>query len=122
MGNLREQFNQKLSELAPSVSGASKTYSDAILKSNLLKPLPVNKSGEYSKLAPYLAAAAGSAVGFGHHNTGEGALAGGAYLLGTSPLAMGAVATTVGMINPVFRQAVMSEFIDRVVIGKQGGQ
>ncbi len=114
LGNLRDQFNQKLSELSPETAAASKTYADAILKRNLTKVMPVNKSGEYSKLAPYLAAAAGSAVGFGHHNTGEGALAGAGYLLGTSPLAMGAGAAALGAISPEFRRAALAAFIDKV--------
>lgn len=120
LGQLRDKFNQALASQSPETAAASRGYADAILKRNLTRVMPVNKSGDYSKLAPYLAAAAGSAVGFGHRNSGEGAVAGGAYLLGTSPLAMGAVATTAGMINPVVRQAVLSEFINRFVVGKNG--
>lgn len=115
LGNLRQKFNQVLNERSPEVGAASRTYADAILKNNLTKPMPVNKGGEYSKLAPYLAAAAGSALGVKGHNAGEGILAGGGYLLGTSPLAMGVAATTIGAISPTMRQALLSEFIDRIV-------
>jgi len=115
LGKIRDQFNEALANSSPEVSQASSDYADAILKRNLTKVMPVNKGGEYSKLAPYLAAAAGSAVGYGHHNTGEGALAGGAYLLGTSPLAMGAAATTMGAISPQMRAAALSAFVDRIL-------
>lgn len=122
LGQLRDKFNSVLSNLSPETQTASKTYADAILKRNLTKVMPVNKSGEYSKLAPYLAAAAGSAVGYGHHSGGEGALAGGAYLLGTSPLSMGGIASTVGAVsNTPLRAALVAELIRRMT-QKQGGQ
>lgn len=115
LGNLRDRFSEALSKLSPDVQKASGDYADAILKRNLTKVMPVNKSGEYSKLAPYLAAAAGSAVGYGHHDGMEGVAAGGGYLLGTSPLAMGLAATTLGSISPQVRNAALASFVDRVI-------
>lgn len=121
LGNLRDKFNQSLTDSSPGIAKASNDYADAVLKNNLTKVMPVNKGGEYSKLAPYLAAAAGSAVGYGHHNPGEGALAGGAYLLGTSPLAAGVAAATLGSITPQMRSAALASFVDRVITKKNQG-
>ncbi len=93
---------------------ASNTYRQAIVKNELTKPLPVNKHGEYSRLAPMLASVAGGVGGVGSQDVKGGALGTLGYLGATSPLAMGAVATTIGAINPAVRRAAMAAFIDKI--------
>lgn len=77
--NLKSTFDDILSNQSGKLKEASNAYRAASLKANLTKFLPVNKSGEYSRLAPMLSTVAGTAKG-----------------LFTSPLTLGALATTGG--------------------------
>lgn len=110
----RNTFDEVIKTQGGPLKEASSTYRKAIVKDAILKPLPVNKHGEYSRLAPMLASLAGGVGGVGGHDARGGALGTAGYLLGTSPLAMGAAATTLGAINPVVRQAALAAFIDKV--------
>lgn len=95
--DLKSTFDDVLSSQSGELKAASNEYRAASLKRNLLKFMPVNKNGQYSRLAPMLSSlAAGAGAGLGSKNvkTGAGATAG--YLLATSPLAMGLGATTAG--------------------------
>lgn len=110
----RNTFDKIIQDQAGPLKDASTTYRQAIVKDALLKPLPVNKHGEYSRLAPMLAGLAGGVGGIGGHNKTGGALGTAGYLLATSPLAMGAAATTLGAISPEVRTAALAKFIDKI--------
>ena len=69
-----------------------------------------------------LASMAGGIGGLGGHDTRGGVLGTAGYLLGTSPLAMGLVSTTLGSFSPTARQALISKFVDLYLNRSQGSQ
>lgn len=93
LSQLRTMINESLSESAPSFMQASNDYARSKLRSDLLKPMRVNKSNpdEYSKLGMML----GAGLGYGANGV-QGLIPAAATLLATSPLAMGTSAATVG--------------------------
>lgn len=106
---LKDTFDDILSNQSGKLKAASNTYRSAILKDNMTKFLPVNKNGEYSRLVPIL-----SEVG----NTVKA--------LATSPLTLGALATTGGEVGqgitklgqvPEIRQALM-QILQKITAGK----
>lgn len=110
----RKKFDDVIATQNGPLKDASTTYRKAIVKDSLLKPLPVNKHGEYSRLAPMLASVAGGIGGVGNQDLQGGAMGTLGYLGATSPLAMGAVATTIGAINPQVRKAAMAAFVQKI--------
>lgn len=107
--DLKATFDDILSNQSGKLKTASDTYRGAVLKDNMTKFLPVNKNGEYSRLVPIL-----SEVG----NTVKA--------LATSPLTLGALATTGGEIGqgitkfsqvPEIRQALM-QILQKITAGK----
>ena len=111
----RNTFDDILKTQSGPLSKASSQYRKAVVRNSLLKPLPVNKHGEYSRLAPMLASMAGGIGGLSGHDARGGVLGTAGYLVGTSPLVMGAVATTLGSFSPTARTAILSELVDRLI-------
>lgn len=114
--DLKRVFDETLSSQSGALKGASNAYRAAALKENMTKFLPVNKHGEYSRLAPMLASLVGGVGGIKSGSAEKGALGGAGYLLATSPLAFGALATGGGSLarglnvlgqNPATRQALL---------------
>src|ERR1051326_6571972 len=114
------------------MKAASQNYRAAILKDNLTKPFPVNKHGEYSRLAGMLSTLGGSVAGSiaGHQSGLKGGILGAAAPLGVavalSPLSMGGLASTGGSAarglmklgeNPATRQALL-QILQRIHEGK----
>lgn len=95
LSDLRNQFQDALSQISPDLQDASRTYRQAIVKNNLSKPWPVNKNGTPSKLLPAINAAGSIVAGAAAHNPAVLGTAV-AYPLATSPLAAGVTAATVG--------------------------
>ena len=117
---------------AQAFAKANSNYAASALRSNLSKPLPVNKSNpnEYSKLGRYLIEGSG-AIGLGAHSTAPG-LGAAAALGATSPLAMGVAASGAGSLadlldraagNPAIR-ALVAKYLEQgqsnVPIAHQG--
>lgn len=111
--DLKRTFDEILSNQSGEMKAASETYRAAKLKDAMTKWLPVNKHGEYSRLAPMLSSLLGTATGMGDRDVKKGVAAGAGYLLATSPLAFGSIATTGGQAfgtlasNPAVRQALL---------------
>lgn len=120
--DLKKTFDDVLSSQSGELKNASNQYRAAVLKDNLTKFLPVNKHGEYSRLAPMLATIASSAGGaIGAHEGGtKGGVLGGlgpaAAMVALSPGMLGAGATSIGAArqainaigqNPQARQVLM---------------
>jgi hypothetical protein len=115
--DLKKTFDDVLSSQAGDLKDASNEYRAASLKDNLTKPFPVNKHGEYSRLAGMLSTLGGSVAGSvaGHEGGSKagaaGALAPLATAVALSPMSLGAAATTAGQFgklaaNPQVRQAL----------------
>lgn len=109
----RNAFDDVIKTQNGPLKEASTIYRKAVVKDALLKLLPVNKHGEYSRLAPMLASIAGGVGGVSGHSTKGGIIGTAGYLGATSPLAMGLAATTLGSISPQMRQAALASFIDK---------
>ena len=118
----RNRFDNELSSQSGKLANASRTYRSAIVKDKLLTATRMNKSGEPSALLPMILGAAGPIAGFsgGHGVAGTEAAIGG--LVATSPAVWGLGAATMGAISPAFRQAILSEFIDRFVSPDRSGE
>lgn len=99
---IRKQFDEILSSQSSDLKEASRMYRASILKDNLTKIFPVNKHGEYSRLAPMLSSLAGTVSGVESSDTKKGLKTGLGYLLATSPLSLGALATTGGTAAQAF--------------------
>lgn len=113
--DLKRTFDEVLSSQSGELKEASNAYRAAALKNNMTKWLPVNKHGEYSRLAPMLSSLGGVAAGMNQDDAKKGAAATAGYLLATSPLAFGAGATTIGQFgklasNPAVRQALLQAY------------
>lgn len=119
---LKKTFDDVLSNQSGELKQASNDYRAAVLKDNLTKFLPVNKHGEYSRLAPMLTSLASTVgVGVGSHKGGtEGSILGGlaplAAMVALSPGSLGAGATSIGVAkqainaigsNPAARQVLL---------------
>lgn len=90
--NIKKTFDDVLSNQSGELKTASDAYRAAVLKDNMTKFLPVNKSGEYSRLAPMLSSIAGTAKGlvtspllFGGLAAGGGSAARGLMKMGENP-------------------------------------
>jgi hypothetical protein len=106
----RSKFDDIMSSQSGDLKNASDLYRKAIVKNQLLSPTRLNKSGEPSAFLPLVLGAGGRSA--------EGILQ---TLLGTSPFAWGAGATTVGAIPPVVRQAALASFIDKITTKNKEG-
>lgn len=95
LGDLRNQFQDALSQISPELQDASKTYRQAIVKKNLSMPVPVNKGGTPNKLTSTLFGVGGGLTGASQHSL-EVPLAAGAGLFASSPLAQGIGAAATG--------------------------
>lgn len=100
--DIRKQFDEILSSMSGELKAESAKYRASILKDNLTKFLPVNKHGEYSRLAPMLSSLGGALTGVNSSDAKKGAGATAGYLLATSPLALGALATSGGSAAKLF--------------------
>lgn len=126
--DLKKTFDDVLSNQSGRLKKASNTYRAAILKSNMTKFLPVNKHGEYSRLAPMLSSLGGTLAGVNSSDAKKGAGATAGYLLATSPLAMGGAAALAGSgaktfgamaARPEVRQALL-QILQRIQQNKEG--
>lgn len=131
--DLKRTFDEVLSNQSGPMKQASDTYRAAILKNNMTKFLPVNKHGEYSRLAPMLTGLAstvgGTVAGLeGGKKSGLiGALAPLASMVALSPGTLGLGAAGIGGVsrglnvlgkNPVVRQALM-QVLDKILQSKK---
>ena len=116
LSGLRDEFAQAVEQASPGLKDASTIYRNAKVRSTLLKPMRINKRGDYSALLPMMGTI-GSAV---TRSPEELAATGGA-ILATSPLAAGAGAalsgeaaraTTKLMASPVASRAIASKVLD----------
>lgn len=123
--DLKKTFDDVLSSQSGELKAASNEYRAAVLKDNLTKFLPVNKHGEYSRLAPMLTSL-GASVGAGlgaHEGGAKGSVMGGlgpvATMVALSPGMLGGGATSLGAAkqainaigqNPAARQALLQVF------------
>lgn len=131
--DLKSTFDDILSNQSGPMKKASNIYRSAILKDNLTKPFPVNKNGEYSRLAGMLStlgASVGTGIGL-HKGGSEGGVLGGLTPLATavalSPLALGGAATTAGAAsrglmklgeNPAIRQTLL-QVLQKIMANKR---
>lgn len=134
---IKKTFDDVLSSQSGEMKTASNTYRAAILKDNMTKFLPVNKHGEYSRLAPMLtglASTLGGTVGAAEGGKKGGILGGLAPLaamVALSPGTLGLGAAGIGGAsrafnaigqNPVARQALF-QVLQRINAAKaQQGQ
>jgi hypothetical protein len=95
LGDLRDQFQEALAKVSPELQDASNTYRQAIVKRNLLTPVPVNKGGSPNKLTSELLGIGGGLTGAYQHSL-EVPAAAAAGLFATSPLAQGVAAASTG--------------------------
>jgi hypothetical protein len=118
----RSDLNDALASASEPMSNASSIYRQAKVKSNLMQPLRVNKSGNMGSFEPILAMLASA----GTHSILPAAAA-----VGTSPLAIGGMASTVGsmgnlvsslMQNPITRQAFMGAIANHLTKEQSNGQ
>lgn len=134
--DLKTTFDDVLSSQSGELKNASNDYRAAVLKDNMTKFLPVNKHGEYSRLAATMASLASTVgIGAGAHKGGaEGGVLGGltplAGMVALSPGAFGGGAATLGAAkqainsigqNPVARQALL-QVLQKLMQSKQPEQ
>lgn len=114
----RSKFDKVMASQSGPLKEASTGYRKALVKSQILSPTRLTKSGEPSAFLPMVLGAA-SIGGYGSGNAGKttGALASG--LAATSPFVWGAGATISGAINPTVRRALLTELIDRVITNRR---
>ena len=120
--DLKSTFDDVLTSQSGELKKASNAYRAAILKDNMTKFLPVNKHGEYSRLAPMLAGLASSLGGGagGHYGGAKegvlGALTPIAGMVALSPGMLGGAAAGIGGTarglnaianNPAARQVLL---------------
>lgn len=120
--DLKKTFDEVLSSQSGELKNASNEYRAAALKDNMTKFLPVNKHGEYSRLAGMLSTLGGSIGGTigGHEGGAKGGLIGGLAPIATavalSPGSLGGLAAGGGSAarglmklgeNPAIRQALL---------------
>lgn len=131
--DLKRTFDDVLSSQSGELKEASNAYRAGVLRDNMTKFLPVNKHGEYSRLAPMLTTLASSVGGAaGMHEGGAkggvlGSLGPAAAMVALSPGVLGAGAASVGAAkqainaigqNPAARQ-VLLQVLQRLTQGKQ---
>lgn len=134
--DLKNTFDDVLSNQSGALKKASNDYRGAVLKDNMTKFLPVNKHGDYSRIAPMMASVASAAgVGAGTHKAGvEGGIFGAltpiAAMIALSPGSLGAGAATAGAAkqainaigqNPLARQALL-QILQKLQQGKSEDQ
>ncbi len=106
----RSKFDSLMTSQSGKLADASTQYRQAIVKDTLLNPTRITKSGEPSAFLPMVLGAGGRGV--------EG-IAG--MLTGTSPMAWGLGATTLGQISktggPAAKRAIISQFVDKFIHG-----
>lgn len=112
---LRNSFDDILSNKSGALAEASKIYRKALVKSSILNPFRITKQGQYSAVAPMVATLAASSLGAGGDK--EKGIGGGlGYLLASSPAVAGALATGGGSAfntakalasRPEVRQAIL---------------
>ena len=105
----RSKFDDVMTSQSGELANASTKYRQAIVKSKLLSPTRLTKSGQPSAFLPLVLGAGGRGV--------NGLIAG---MTGTSPMVWGLGATTVGAVNPIARRALISELISRVTTKNDG--
>lgn len=131
--DLKRTFDEVLSGQSGELKQASNDYRAAALKDNMTKFLPVNKHGEYSRLAGMLSTLGGSVGGSigGHEGGAKGGLIGGlapiAAAVALSPGSFGGAAALGGSgarainsiaQNPAARQ-VLLQVLQRLTQNKQ---
>lgn len=134
--DLKRTFDDVLSSQSGELKDASNAYRAGVLRDNMTKFLPVNKHGEYSRLAPMLTTLASSVGGAaGVHEGGAkggmlGSLGPAAAMVALSPGVLGAGAASVGAAkqainaigqNPAARQALL-QVLMKLQQGTQGQQ
>jgi hypothetical protein len=133
LGDLRNQFAEAVAKVSPELQDASKIYRHAKVRSTLLKPMRINKSGDYSALLPMLGQMGGVLTTAATHNPVALAATTGAVLAG-SPLAAGLGATLSGegskiaarvLANPIASRAISTKLLTeskaREYLKKSGG-
>jgi len=134
--DLKRSFDEVLSNQSGALKQTSNNYRAAVLKDNMTKFLPVNKHGEYSRLAGMLSTLGGSmgaAVG-GHEQGVKGGIIGGLAPLATavalSPGSLGGAAALGGSAarelnsiasNPQARQALL-QILQRIRQNRKTGK
>jgi hypothetical protein len=131
--DIKKTFDDVLSSQSGELKEASDTYRAAVLKNNMTKFLPVNKHGEYSRLAPMLtglASSVGGTVGGKEGGAKYGALGALTPLAGMvamSPGTLGGIAAGAGGLarglnvigqNPAVRQ-VLLQVLEKLAQKKQ---
>ncbi len=119
---LRSSFDDVLSNKSGALANASKIYRKAIVKNNILNPIKLTKSGQYSAVAPMLASMAGTAVGGSQHSPVEGIGTTAGVMAASSPLLYGLATASGGDIvrgiaaiakNPAVQRMLIQELIRR---------
>ena len=100
----RRQFDDVMTKQSGPLKAASNQYRRAIVKDELLNPTRITKSGRPSAFLPIILGAGGRGA--------EGILN---SLIGTSPLAWGLGATTLGSISPTVAHAVLASVIQKMM-------
>lgn len=119
----RNVFDAALSGKSGELKKASDIYRKSIVRSKLLSPFRLTKSGQLSATAPLIATSIGSAVGVGDQAPEKGLRTGLAVLGATSPAVWGAGITAGSDIaraltSPIGRRAIGQSMI-RSLLKKQ---